>query len=400
MNTTWKLCVAGSLAMVPAASFAQSYTIVDLAAGSVFDDALAYGISQNGKITGVGTVTATGELHAFIYAGGVIQDLGMLGYLYGADGVAINNSGQVAATGYGPGYHALLYSSGHITHLGSIDGGSSEGLAINTLGHIVGRGQNGDGGYQGFTYFGTFAALSIDIARGLNDSDQVAGSVGYYWVYGGYEHGVEHACVLTGGSLADLGDLGGGVRTNTEAYAINNAGQVTGYSTTASGAIHAFRYSAGAMADLGTFDPYYTYGVAINSAGDVAGNIETYVGGQVGVFLYSSGALKSLSDMLGAEGADWSQLQVTGLNDAGWIVGYGTYNGGGHGFLARPIAACYANCDGSAAQPVLNVSDFTCFLQKFATGDPYANCDGSTAQPVLNVADFTCFLQKFGQGCP
>jgi len=49
---------------------------------------------------------------------------------------------------------------------------------------------------------------------------------------------------------------------------------------------------------------------------------------------------------------------------------------------------------------VLNVGDFTCFLQKFASSNAYANCDGSTAAPVLNVADFTCFLQKFAAGCP
>jgi hypothetical protein len=30
----------------------------------------------------------------------------------------------------------------------------------------------------------------------------------------------------------------------------------------------------------------------------------------------------------------------------------------------------------------------------------YANCDSSTASPVLNVADFTCFLQKYASGCP
>jgi hypothetical protein len=29
----------------------------------------------------------------------------------------------------------------------------------------------------------------------------------------------------------------------------------------------------------------------------------------------------------------------------------------------------------------------------------YANCDHSTTSPVLNVADFTCFLQKFAAGC-
>jgi hypothetical protein len=61
---------------------------------------------------------------------------------------------------------------------------------------------------------------------------------------------------------------------------------------------------------------------------------------------------------------------------------------------------CYANCDCSTTAPVLNVGDFTCFLQRYTAGDPYANCDGSTAPPVLNVADFTCFLQKYVAGCP
>ena len=67
--------------------------------------------------------------------------------------------------------------------------------------------------------------------------------------------------------------------------------------------------------------------------------------------------------------------------------------------VAEPVA-CYPNCDASLTPPVLNVADFTCFLQHFAGGDPYANCDASTAPPVLNVADFTCFLQRFAGGCP
>ena len=61
--------------------------------------------------------------------------------------------------------------------------------------------------------------------------------------------------------------------------------------------------------------------------------------------------------------------------------------------------ACYANCDGSTTNPVLNVADFSCFLSKFAAGDAYANCDASTTTPVLNVADFSCFLSKFAAGC-
>jgi hypothetical protein len=61
---------------------------------------------------------------------------------------------------------------------------------------------------------------------------------------------------------------------------------------------------------------------------------------------------------------------------------------------------CYPNCDGSTEPPILNIADFSCFLQKFAAADPYANCDGSTQEPILNVADFSCFLSKFAAGCP
>jgi hypothetical protein len=69
------------------------------------------------------------------------------------------------------------------------------------------------------------------------------------------------------------------------------------------------------------------------------------------------------------------------------------------GVLETPPGACYPNCDGSTVEPILNVADFSCFLGKFAAGDPYANCDGSTIEPVLNVADFSCFLGKFAAGC-
>jgi hypothetical protein len=72
-------------------------------------------------------------------------------------------------------------------------------------------------------------------------------------------------------------------------------------------------------------------------------------------------------------------------------------------------SACYANCDGSTVEPVLNVDDFTCFINRYAQaqGLPhveqvahYANCDGSTVAPALNVDDFTCFINAYAQGCP
>jgi hypothetical protein len=61
---------------------------------------------------------------------------------------------------------------------------------------------------------------------------------------------------------------------------------------------------------------------------------------------------------------------------------------------------CYSNCDRSTGIPILNVEDFTCFINLFAQGDPRANCDESTAPPALNVEDFTCFINRFAQGCP
>src|SRR5581483_5503690 len=93
---------------------------------------------------------------------------------------------------------------------------------------------------------------------------------------------------------------------------------------------------------------------------------------------------------------------------AGQVVDFGVASVGGDSanlstcvsavITFGPGAACYANCDGSTTAPVLNVNDFTCFLNRFAAGDPAANCDNSTVAPVLNVNDFTCFLNKFAAG--
>ena len=38
------------------------------------------------------------------------------------------------------------------------------------------------------------------------------------------------------------------------------------------------------------------------------------------------------------------------------------------GFWHADAAACWANCDNSTTAPVLNVLDFSCFLNRFAAG--------------------------------
>ncbi len=98
----------------------------------------------------------------------------------------------------------------------------------------------------------------------------------------------------------------------------------------------------------------------------------------------------------------WSKVTAGVVAGHTYLIRIAGYGGSVGNFTLNigPVGGCYANCDNSTAAPVLNVLDFSCFLNKFAAGDPAANCDGSTAAPVLNVNDFSCFLNKFAAGCP
>jgi hypothetical protein len=113
--------------------------------------------------------------------------------------------------------------------------------------------------------------------------------------------------------------------------------------------------------------------------------------------------LVDLNDYLGAQGVDltgWTLKLASGVSaDGRTILGNGDYNGQNRAWIVTGLGACYANCDGSTAPPVLNANDFQCFVNLFATGDAGANCDGSTAAPILNVNDFQCFVNRFAAGC-
>jgi hypothetical protein len=107
-------------------------------------------------------------------------------------------------------------------------------------------------------------------------------------------------------------------------------------------------------------------------------------------------------------------VRVLHVHDGTLYVGGDFYTAGGlpSAYFARwgcpPAAPCFANCDGSLLAPILNVDDFTCFVNEFAIarGLPheqqimhYANCDGSTVEPILNIDDFMCFINQFALGC-
>ena len=100
-----------------------------------------------------------------------------------------------------------------------------------------------------------------------------------------------------------------------------------------------------------------------------------------------------------SSGGTFTLTATIGQPDAGVLSG-GVFQIGGGFWSGFTGQACYANCDGSSASPILTVNDFICFQSRFAAADSYANCDGSTASPTLTVNDFICFQSRFAAGCP
>lgn len=119
--------------------------------------------------------------------------------------------------------------------------------------------------------------------------------------------------------VVDLGTLGG---TQSSGTAINNSGQVTGYSTTtADTTTHAFLYSGGSMHDLGTLvvgSPSLGYG--INDSGQVTGSIFN-PSSDDSAFVYSNSTMSDLGIGLSQGIGINSSGQITGNYQHGNIIG-------------------------------------------------------------------------------
>jgi len=122
-------------------------------------------------------------------------------------------------------------------------------------------------------------------------------------------------------SVTDLGTAGGVHplvgQYNTVATAINNQGQIAGWSYIAGNTYsRAFVYSGGVMTQLGAADGTYSKGWGINSLGQIVG--ETDVDGTGShAFLYSGGNMQVLGALPGG-----NVSVARSINSAGQIAGY------------------------------------------------------------------------------
>src|SRR5262249_51540200 len=114
---------------------------------------------------------------------------------------------------------------------------------------------------NGMYDLGTLGGSSSE-ARAVNDSGQVAG---FSQLRGNV---AEHAFLYDGTAMLDLGTLGG---PSSPAFGMNSSGLVVGYAVTAGRDVHAFVSDGTTMQDLGTLGGNESQAFSINSAGQVAG---------------------------------------------------------------------------------------------------------------------------------
>ena len=178
-----------------------------------------------------------------------------------------------------------------------------------------------------FLDLGTLGGTSSH-ARGINDAGQVAGN-------STTASGVEHAFLWTPGGtdgvptnpqMKDLGTLGG---ASSHAWEMNDVGQVVGMSETGAGESHAFLWQNGVMSDLGTLGGTVSFARGINNLGQVVGQSANASGNQH-AFLWTSGGtdgvptnpqMKDLGSLVTPCRPGTVCSIATDINDVGQVVG-------------------------------------------------------------------------------
>jgi uncharacterized membrane protein len=328
----------------------------------------------------------------------------------GGSAFAVSQDGSTVTGFIQPGNAAFRWTDfGGLQMLGALPNLSScAGYTTAADGSIIYGRCNGPGGSQPFRWTESGGMVGLGTIPGVNnltatdcsaDGQIVVTSSGFRWA------------AATG--YVPLPILPGSF--GCHAVAISGDGRVVvGYCGTPQGD-RAFRWSEqeGTVA-INLPTPGVLQALAVNWDGTVIGGRSHAPRPTWGAWVWTpQSGVVFLQSLLGSAIPPADELySVTGISDDGLTVTGSMNSPGtiGAAYIARlAFLPCTANCDNSTTIPVLNVDDFTCFINQFAAAAAlphaqqlthYANCDGSTIAPALNVDDFTCFINRFAQGCP
>ncbi len=354
------------------------YTVIDLGTlGGTFSDAV--GINNRGSVAGFSTLPGDAVIHASLWQGGVITDLGTLG---GPNSIAPeaepqpNDRGEVAGASDTStsdpngedfcflGTHLtclpFVWEKGVLTALPTLGGNNGEAWQINNRGQVTGAAENAtpDPSCATFLMPGAIEleakpviwengriqelpTISGDLdgaTQAINDRGQAVGFTGNCVLDVPFTsfHAVLWQRDAHSWTATDLGNLGGTILNL--AFGINNRGQVVGQSALPGNtAFHAFLWQNGTMTDLGTLPgDVVSWAETINSKGQAVGT-SFDASGNPHPFLWENGVMTDLNTLIPAD-SPLFLLEAIGNNDRGEIVSFGVQPATGeiHAYKATP----------------------------------------------------------------
>lgn len=312
-----KLLAAAVMAAASMNVMASDVTVTNIGNLGSTSTLAANEISENGLVTGYASVES-GYSHAFRWDG-EISDIDQTGYSFG---FGINQKGTVAGATLTQDNKiiAAVFSGDKMETIGTLGGSFSVATGINDKGLTVGYSRNEDNATEGFIYRdGEMSGIGS-----LGGSSSFATGVSQGGVIGGYsslEDDSIHAMIYEGGEMIDLGTLGG---RNSYGMSINDNGFVVGHSQNEDGDYEAFFGNERGLTGLGSFGGD-SYGLGANNSGMVVGYSFDDNGEELGFIWSASLGMVDLNSY--TEGTDWVIQRATDINDAGQIIGLGTYAG-------------------------------------------------------------------------
>jgi len=199
---------------------------------------IARGINSSGQV--VGRLTQPdGHYAAFLYSNGVLTNLATQVGGYQSEALGINAVGQV--TGWAQELNntapAYLYSNGVTTLLGTFGGRNAVGTAVNASGDVTGSADDANVHAHAMLYshgmlkdLGVLSQGDTCVGLAINTAGQIVGKGNLQEA-----QSLTHAFIYSNGAMTDLNTLIPASHASAwelnAATGINDAGQITGYGT-------------------------------------------------------------------------------------------------------------------------------------------------------------------------